>query len=235
MLKTKNLTFIYKGKKIIDNVNLEINSGEIMVLIGPNGAGKTTTINSIIGLLKYDGEVLINGYNNKSLDAKKIIGYIPEIPDVYDYLTVNEHLEFVSKAYKIKDWKEKAKTLLERFELTDCGTKIGKELSKGMKQKLNICCALLINPLMLICDEPFVGLDPFAIHELKMVFSECKNRGVSVLISTHILDSVKDIWDKATVINNGRILGIYSKNQTKETNELEKIFFNLKLDLGENQ
>ena len=110
---------------------------------------------------------------------------------------------FIGRAYQVEDWKEYGESLLERFELTDKRNKLGKELSKGMQQKLSICCAVLHRPGVLIFDEPMVGLDPHAIKELKLLFAELRNAGASVLISTHMLDSVEDYWDVAHIMMNG--------------------------------
>ncbi|MDP4183278.1 MAG: ABC transporter ATP-binding protein, partial [Bacillota bacterium] len=158
--------------------------------------------------------------------AKRLFGYIPETPALYEMLTVYEHLEFIAHAYTIEQYKEKVERLLERFELSDKRNKLGKELSKGMQQKVSICCALLLEPKVVFFDEPMVGLDPKAIKELKEVFVELRNSGCSVLISTHIIDSVIDIWDKALIMKNGKIVLVRTRDEINEENKsLEEIFF----------
>lgn len=228
MLKVKNLTKKYEKVLAANKVTFEIDSGEIGVLIGPNGAGKSTTIKSIAGLLRFDGEITIDGKPNKSIEAKRAFGYVPETAALYESLTVWEHLEFIARAYGLKDWEETAEALLKRFDMDDKKNKIGKELSKGMQQKVSICCALIINPRMVMFDEPMIGLDPKAIKELKDVFIELKNSGCAVLISTHILDSIADIWDKALIMNKGEIVYNNTRDAMLASGEsLEQIFFAL--------
>ncbi|HHW23065.1 MAG TPA: ABC transporter ATP-binding protein [Clostridiaceae bacterium] len=228
MLKVKNLSKKYEKVLAVNNVSFEVNSGEIGVLIGPNGAGKSTTIKSIAGLLRFDGEITIDGKPNKSIEAKRVFGYIPETAALYESLTVWEHLEFIARAYGLKDWKDTAEVLLKRFDMDDKKDKIGKELSKGMQQKVSICCALLINPRMVMFDEPMIGLDPKAIKELKEIFVELKSAGCAVLISTHILDSIAEIWDKALIMNKGEIVYVNTRDAMLASGEsLEHIFFSL--------
>ncbi|MGK0467676.1 MAG: ABC-2 type transport system ATP-binding protein [Clostridium sp.] len=228
MLNVKNVTKKFDKTFAVNDISFYVNDGEIAVLLGPNGAGKTTSIKCIAGLLKYEGEIDICGYINKSLDAKKLFGYVPETPAMYDMLTVYEHLELIAGAYKIKDYKEKAEVLLERFELSDKRDKLGKELSKGMQQKVSICCALLPNPKVILFDEPMVGLDPKAIKELSSVFIELKNAGCSVVISTHIINSVEGLWDRALIMQEGSIVMSRTRQELLDTNEsLEEIFFHV--------
>lgn len=227
MLQVKNLTKQYEKVLAVDNISFEVNEGEIGVLLGPNGAGKSTTIKSIAGLLRYEGAILINGSPNKTVQAKRVFGYVPEAAAVYEYLTVWEHMEFIARAYRLDEgWERRAEQLLERFELIDKKDKLGKELSKGMQQKVSICCALLINPRMIMFDEPMVGLDPKAIKELKSVFMELKEAGCAVLISTHIIDSIDEVWDRVLIMNKGRVVLSRTRAEVDSYGEsLEKIFF----------
>ena len=225
MLQVNHVTKKY-GKLLANrDVSFEIGNGEIAVLLGPNGAGKSTIIKCIAGLLRFDGEVLINGFSNKSIDAKKCLGYVPEMPAIYDMLTVGEHLEFMLRAYKMED-DGTADRLLERFELLDKKNKLGKELSKGMQQKLSICCALVHRPSVIIFDEPMVGLDPHAIKQLKEVFTLLRDSGATVLISTHMIDSVESYWDKAYIMKDGAFVAERSAADTTEQS-LEDLFFAL--------
>ncbi len=225
MLCVKNVTKKY-GKFIANNaVSFDIADSEIAVLLGPNGAGKSTIIKCICGLLRFEGEITLGGFPNKSLEAKKILGYVPEMPAVYDLLTVREHLEFMLRSYKIED-DGTADRLLERFELLDKKDKLGKELSKGMQQKLSICCALVHKPSVVIFDEPMVGLDPHAIKQLKELFVELRESGATVLISTHMLDSVESYWDKAYIMKDGRFCAEKSAGDT-DGKSLEDLFFEL--------
>lgn len=148
----------------MDNIDLVSHDGQITVLLGPNGAGKSTTIKSTAGLLRFDGEIYIEGFENTSLDAKKRFGYVSELPAFYDLLTIDEHLEFIARAYRLENYQDKIDSLLKQLDLLDKRKKLSKELSKGMTQKLSLCCALLVDPQTLLVDEPMIGLDPFAIR-----------------------------------------------------------------------
>lgn len=225
MLKVNAVSKKYGKVLANDNISFDINSGEIAVLIGPNGAGKSTIIKCITGLLRFDGEITVDGLKNKSKEAKKLLGYIPEMPAVYDMLTVGEHLQFMLRAYNMPLDETYGDELLRRFDLYDKKDKLGKELSKGMQQKLSICCALVHKPKVIIFDEPMMGLDPHAIKQLKDMFVELKNQGCSVLISTHMLDSVENFWDRAYIMVGGKLKATKSINDSAES--LEELFFNI--------
>ena len=208
MINVSHLTKKYKNTHANDNISFIVDSGEIAVLAGSNGAGKSTAIKCIAGLLRYDGEIEICGFKNKSLEAKRITGYIPELPAPFDLLTVWEHMEF--------------------FQLIDKKNKLGKELSKGMQQKVSICCALLIKPKAVLFDEPFVGLDPHAIKELKAMILELKKQGASIIISTHMLESVSELWDKVLIMMEGRIEAERTRETVEKNGEdLMELFFNI--------
>jgi len=231
MLFVQNLIKKYGKELAVNNISFQVNEGEIAILLGPNGAGKSTTIKSIAGLLKYEGYIEICGHKNKSIDAKKIFAYVPEVSAMFDLLTVYEHLEYIAAAYGIEDYKTEAEELLERFDLSDKRAKLGKELSKGMMQKVSICCALLIKPKVILFDEPLMGLDPKAIKELKKAILELKENGASILISTHIIDSVDDFWDKVLIMKKGNIVLSGTKQELMSRNEtLEELFFDVTED-----
>lgn len=236
MFEVSHVTKRYGKVVANDDISFSVADGQIAVLLGPNGAGKSTVIKCITGLLRFDGSITVCGFPNKSLEAKRLLGYVPEMPAVYDLLTVAEHLEFIARAYSLSDWKERADSLLSRFELFDKKDKLGKELSKGMQQKLSICCALLPEPKVIVFDEPMVGLDPHAIKELKAVFAELKTAGASVLISTHMLDSVEDYWNVAHIMVNGRFAAT-RKNEALSEGEcsLEELFFSITEGKGDAQ
>ncbi len=225
MLSISGVTKRYGKVVANDNISFAVGDGQIGILLGPNGAGKSTIIKCITGLLRFTGRIEIGGFENTSLEAKRQLGYIPEMPAVYDLLTVSEHLEFIRRAYKIED-EAYTQQLLERLELWDKKDKLGKELSKGMQQKLSICCALCHKPRVAIFDEPLVGLDPHAIKELKAIFRELKADGVSVLISTHMIDSVEDYWDVANIMMNGRFAATMVNGQ-EGGKSLEDLFFEI--------
>ncbi len=228
MLSVNNVTKKY-GKVIAnENISLQIADGQIAVLLGPNGAGKSTIIKSIIGFLKYQGSVTVDGLLNKSIEAKRIMGYIPEIPSLYPNLTVDEHLEFVARAYKLDNYKDYKEELLRRFELDDKKKKFGDELSKGMQQKLSICCGLLPKPKLILFDEPMIGLDPHAIKELKSLLLELKQQGASVLVSTHMIDSIEELWDTTYIMMKGRVAAVVERDKMgKGDKSLEDIFFEI--------
>lgn len=234
MINVSHLTKKYNRYKANDNLTFTVSDGETAVLAGPNGAGKSTAIKCISGLLRFEGEIEICGYKNKSIEAKRILGYVPEIPAPFELLTVWEHMEFIARAYRLNDWQERAEMLMKRFELADKRDKLGKELSKGMQQKISICCALLINPKAVLFDEPLVGLDPHAIKELKHMLGEMKAEGTTIIISTHMLESVEDIWDKVFIMMNGRIEAERTRKQVEETGEnLGELFFRITEKNGE--
>ena len=230
MLEITNLTKSYKKFDAVKNLNLFIGEGEIGVLAGPNGAGKSTTIKSIAGLLRYKGEIKIGGYSNKSVEGKRLFSYVPELPGLFPLLTVKEHMPFMARAYGIKDYEDYAEELFEIFDLSDKTEKFGSELSKGMQQKLSICCALITRPKLILFDEPMIGLDPKAIKKLKDIMLELKLQGVSMIVSTHLLDSVEDLWDRIVIMDKGNIVLSKTRkeieNELKDSEEsLEDIFF----------
>lgn len=226
MLKIEHVTKKYGKLTANRDINFDVDAGQIAVLLGPNGAGKSTIIKCICGLLRFEGNILINGCDNRTVEAKRLLGYIPEMPAVYDLLTVGEHMEFIRRAYRMED-DGYAKQLLERFELADKLDKPGKELSKGMQQKLSLCCALTHKPKVVIFDEPLVGLDPHAIKELKSMFTELKNQGCAVLISTHMIDSVEDYWDVAHIMMNGSFAETKYNSAADSGKSLEELFFDI--------
>lgn len=228
MLVVNNVTKKYKKELACDNVSFTLEDGQVNVLLGPNGAGKSTIMKSVIGFLRYDGEISVKDYMNKTVEAKRIMGYMPEIPSLYPNLTVGEHMDFVAKAYKLENYKEYKNELLTRFELIDKEKKFGDELSKGMQQKLSLCCALLPKPQLLLMDEPMIGLDPHAIKELKKVMFEMKQAGHTLLVSTHIIDSMDQVWDKAIIMQKGKIKGVVLRETIEEKGiTLEDEFFRL--------
>ncbi len=226
MLSINHVTKKYGKVIACDDICLSLQQGGITVLLGPNGAGKSTLMKSIIGFLKYDGDIRVGGFRNKSVEAKKIMGYIPEIPALYANLTVSEHMEFVARAYKLEDYKDRAEMLLERFELADKKKKFGDELSKGMQQKLNICLGLLPDPGLLLLDEPMIGLDPHAIKELKTIMEEMRASGKTLLVSTHMIDSIDTLWDRTLIMQRGCLKADVRREDMKDGDKtLEELFF----------
>ncbi len=237
MLIVNNLIKRYGKQNAVDDISFELQGGEVVGLLGPNGAGKSTTFKCIVGLLrKTSGEITIGGFDHLSVEAKRFFSYIPETPYVYDLLTVQEHLQFIAQAYGVKEWKSKADELLEMFELDDKRDKLGRDLSKGMRQKVSICCALLPDPQLLFFDEPMIGLDPKAIKNTKKIFKELKEAGKTILVSTHMIDSVEAIADRIMILKEGRILGndtfanLKQQFAQEEGTTLEDLFLDLTKD-----
>ena len=225
MLTLNHVTKYYGKNLANDDISFQVDSGQIAILLGPNGAGKSTIIKCIAGLLRFQGDITIGGHGNKTTEAKRLLAYIPETPAVYDMLTVSEHLEFIRRAYRIED-DGYGERLLERFELADKRDKLGRDLSKGMQQKLSICCGLVHRPKLIIFDEPMVGLDPHAIKELKLLVREQKAQGAALLISTHMIDSVEDYWDVTHIMVNGRFAATqYNRPEELKARSLEDLFF----------
>ena len=228
MLHVSHITKKY-GKLIACNdISFDLTPGSVTVLLGPNGAGKSTLMKAAIGFLRYDGNITVDSIPNKTTDARRLLGYIPELPSLYPNLTVSEHMEFVARAYRLTDYKAYADELLERFELSDKKRKFGDELSKGMQQKLNICLGLLPRPRMLLLDEPMIGLDPHAIKQLKEMMGEMRREGRTILVSTHIIDSVDMLWDRTLIMQNGVVRADVTKSALDESGKtLEQLFFEI--------
>lgn len=210
MLEVKNITGGYINIPVVKDVSFTVESGQLVGLIGLNGAGKSTTIKEIIGLLTpYQGEILIDG---KSLvqDAenyRKKIGFIPETPSLYEELTLKEHLEVVALAYDLT-WDQawsRVQGLLTVFRLDEKLDWFPVHFSKGMKQKVMIICAFMVEPSLLIVDEPFLGLDPVAISDLVNLLEEEKAKGTSILMSTHVLDSAEKMCDFFVILHQGQV------------------------------
>lgn len=228
MLNVSHVTKKYGKVTACDDLSFHLDPGSVTVLLGPNGAGKSTIMKAIIGFLRYDGEITVGGYPNKTTDARKLLGYIPEMPSLYPNLTVSEHMEFIARAYRLSGYQERTEELFRRFELMDKKKKFGDELSKGMQQKLNICLGLLPEPKMLLLDEPMIGLDPHAIKELKLLIEEMRGQGRTMLVSTHIIDSVDMLWDRTIIMDRGAIRANVTRVELeRDGRTLEQLFFDV--------
>ncbi|HMM07338.1 MAG TPA: ABC transporter ATP-binding protein [Clostridiales bacterium] len=227
MINVQNVSKRYGKFLANDDISLAVQPGEMAMLLGPNGAGKSTLIKSVCGLLRYQGSITIGGFDNRTAEAKRLLGYVPEMPVLYPMLTVYEHLEFIAKAYRLDDWQPLAEGLLQRFELSDKTAKLGKELSKGMQQKVSVCCALLPQPKAVILDEPLVGLDPHGIREIKTAISDMKNWGCALLISTHMIESMEDNWDVTYIMKDGKVAAVCHRGELSAGQTLEDIYFSI--------
>ena len=222
MLEVKKLSGGYANIPVLKDVSFQVADGELVGLIGLNGAGKSTTIKEIIGLLTpYEGQILIDGQTIQvQAEAyRKKIGFIPETPSLYEELTLKEHLEVVALAYDL-DWDaafERAEKLLKLFRLEEKLEWFPVHFSKGMKQKVMIICAFMVQPSLLIVDEPFLGLDPVAIQDLIDLLEEEKKRGTSILMSTHVLDSAEKMCDRFVILHQGQVLADGNLDQLRQS------------------
>lgn len=232
MLKIEHLTKNYGEKKAVDDLTLHIAPGEIYGFIGHNGAGKTTTLKSVVGILKFDeGEILINGKSIRTtpLDCKRDIAYIPDNPDLYDYMSGIKYLNFIADIFGVSadERKERIRKYSEIFELTaDLAQPIA-AYSHGMKQKLAIIAAWLHSPKLIIMDEPFVGLDPKASHLLKGMMREVCDVGGAIFFSTHVLEVAEKLCDKVAIIKGGRLVRSGTMEEVKGDDSLEEVFLEL--------
>lgn len=225
-LTIKHLTGGYSQLPVLKDINFEINNGELVGLIGLNGAGKSTTIKEIIGLLQpQQGSIEIDGLSLKNDPEiyRKKIGYIPETPALYEELTLREHLEVTAMAYDIPKEValQRAESLLKTFRLENRLEWFPANFSKGMKQKVMILCAFLIEPSLYIIDEPFLGLDPLAIHALLELMKDMKETGASILMSTHVLATAEKYCDRFIMLHNGEIRAQGSLTDLQQQFELE--------------
>lgn len=209
-LKVENLVGGYSQIPVLKDISFQVNPGELVGLIGLNGAGKSTTINHIIGLLRpFSGSITLNGVSieQNPVEYKKQLAYVPETPILYDELTLREHIELTINAYQLdheKAW-ERANQLLKTFRLDNKLEWFPSNFSKGMKQKVMICCAMMTEAKLLIVDEPFYGLDPLAVHDLLELIEEKKKAGTAVLMSTHVLDTAQRYCDRFVLLANGKV------------------------------
>ena len=237
MLKIQNLTKCYGDKKAVDNLSLEINPGEICAFIGHNGAGKTTALKACMGILDFnEGEILIDGISIREnpIECKKILAYIPDNPELYDYLSGIKYLNFIADVYGVgrDERNEKIHKYSELFELTSDLAQPISTYSHGMKQKLAIISALIHSPKIILMDEPFVGLDPKASHTLKELMREHCNGGGSIFFSTHVLDVAEKLCDKVAIIKSGKLIVTGSMDEVRGNDSLEEVFLELEDDNG---
>ena len=232
MLKIENLTKIYGDKKAVDDLSIHIKPGEIYGFIGHNGAGKTTTLKACCGILQYDsGEITVDGVSVKQdpIKCKSKIAYIPDTPDLYEFMTGIQFLNFVADVFGVAaaERKERIEKYASAFEITgDLGTPIS-SYSHGMKQKLAIISALIHEPKLIIMDEPFVGLDPKASHLLKEIMRDMCAKGSAIFFSTHVLDVAERLCDKVAIIKGGKLMRSGSMEEVKGDTSLEEVFLDL--------
>lgn len=232
MLKIEHLIKIYGDKKAVDDLSLHIKPGEIYGFIGHNGAGKTTTLKSIVGILQFDsGEIYIDGRSIKEspIECKKNFAYIPDNPDLYDFMTGIKYLNFVADIFGVEESvrQERIRKYAEMFVITDDLAQPIASFSHGMKQKLAIIAAWIHNPKLIIMDEPFVGLDPKAAHLLKGMMRDVCDNGGAIFFSTHVLEVAEKLCDKVAIIKGGKLIRSGTMEEVKGDDSLEEVFLEL--------
>lgn len=232
MLKIEHLTKKYGDKIAVNDLNLQISKGDIYGFIGHNGAGKTTTIKAIVGIHDYDeGTILVDGISVKEhpLECKNMIAYIPDNPDIFEYLTGIQYLNFTADIYGVSkaEREQRISKYADLFEITKALGDLVSSYSHGMKQKLAIVSALIHNPKLIIMDEPFVGLDPKASFQLKNLMKEMCLKGSSIFFSTHVLEVAEKLCDKVAIIKNGKRIVSGTMEQVKGDTSLEEVFLEL--------
>ena len=236
MLQVTHLCKEYKRYRAVDDLSFTINPGEIVGLLGPNGAGKTTALRCVAGILRQtSGQVIINGHDivQDQAKAKAGLAFVPEVPSLYELLTVEEHLKFVAMCFSTLDvYEAKREELLVRYALIDKKDDLVATLSKGMKQKLSVACALVHNANVMLFDEPLIGIDPEGAKELKDEITRARNDGAAIFISTHLLDTAEKLCDRVIILRRGQKIaeGTVSELQQisgQEGQSLEDVFLKL--------
>lgn len=236
MLKIQNFSKTYKGgKKAVSNMNIEVEAGDIYGFIGHNGAGKSTTIKAVVGVLDFEeGEIFINGHSVKSepLACKQVTAYIPDNPDIYEYFTGIQYLNFIADVFSVdqKTREERIKKYGDMFEITSALGDLISSYSHGMKQKVAIISALVHQPKLLVLDEPFVGLDPKAALDLKNVMRELCKEGSAIFFSTHVLEVAQKLCNKIAIIKEGKLVASGSTEELVKDQSLEDVFMEVVRD-----
>jgi ABC-2 type transport system ATP-binding protein len=240
-LAVDGLSKRYGTTVAVERLSLRVRQGEIVGLVGPNGAGKTTTLRTIAGVLPVqEGRVLVAGRDVEREDraAKQCLAWVPDDPQPFETLTVEEHLEFAARLYGVVDWRERAEGLLTRFELVEKRRALGGELSRGMRQKLAFCCAWLPRPRVVLLDEPLSGLDPRGIRSAKLAIRELADEGTAVVLSSHLLELIEELGHRIVILHRGRKLfdGTLAEARAEvaaaEGTSLEEVFFAVTEDGG---
>ena len=232
MLQIQHLTKVYGDKKAVDDLNLHILPGEIYGFIGHNGAGKTTTLKAVAGILRFDeGEIFIDGKSiqKQKKKKKKEMAYIPDNPDLYDFMSGIRYLNFIADVFGVsaEDRRERIHRYADLFELTSDLAQPIAAYSHGMKQKLALIAAWIHQPKLVLMDEPFVGLDPKASHLLKGMMRELCDNGGAIFFSTHVLEVAEKLCDKIAIIKGGKLIRSGTMEEVKGDDSLEEVFLEL--------
>jgi ABC-2 type transport system ATP-binding protein len=241
MLEVRNLCKRFKNFQAVSGVSFTIRPGEIVGLLGPNGAGKTTALRCIAGILRpTSGQVLINGHDlsKDQMNAKRGMAFVPEVPSLYELLTVYEHLKFIAMCFDTIDiFEREHETILRRYALWEKKDELVAGLSKGMRQKLSVACALIHNANVFLFDEPLIGIDPAGAHELKEEIKRARDNGAAVLVSTHLLDTAEKMCDRVMIVARGKLLAEGTVAELRNLQgmsgkSLEEIFLSLTGEAG---
>ncbi|MBQ1465490.1 MAG: ABC transporter ATP-binding protein [Eubacteriaceae bacterium] len=235
MLRIEHLTKTYGDKKAVDDLSLHIAPGEIFGFIGHNGAGKSTTLKSVAGILRFDeGTITVCGSDivKDPLECKRVLAYIPDNPDMYEFMSGIKYLNFIADVFAIPSdaRQERIRRYSDAFELTDSLAQPISAYSHGMKQKLAVISALIHDPKLIVMDEPFVGLDPKASHLLKELMREHCDRGGAIFFSTHVLEVAEKLCDKVAIIKQGRLVRVGTMDEVKGDDSLEEVFLELEAE-----
>jgi ABC-2 type transport system ATP-binding protein len=235
LIRVEDYHKTYRDTVAVAGLSFHVPAGTILGLVGPNGAGKTTTFRALAGIIRPTrGVLLIAGHDvvNDSLAAKRELAYIPDDPKLFDALTIWEHLEFIASAYRVADFTPRAEALLQQFELVEKRNTMAQELSRGMRQKVAICCAYLHDPKAILFDEPLTGLDPYAIRALKGTIAQRAAAGAAIVVSSHLLALVEDLCTHLLILNKGQRLFYGSLDEARSQYadlqgeaSLEEVFF----------
>ncbi len=236
VLDVQGLSRKFGEQLAVDELCLQVRAGEILGLVGPNGAGKTTTLRSLAGILPLqDGDVRVAGFDvrEEELQAKGALAWVPDDAKPFESLTVLEQLEFNAHLYKTEHWRDRAEALLERFDLSEKRDAIGSELSRGMRQKLALCCAWIADPKLVLMDEPLLGLDPRGIREARLAIREWADSGVAVVLSSHLLEWIEALADRILIMDRGQAVFTGTIDQARSDlaggsdGSLEEIFLSI--------
>lgn len=239
MIEVDRYNKLYGDFAAVQDLSFVVNPGDVLGLVGPNGAGKTTTLRALAGILQpTSGAIRICGIDIKDhpAEAKSRLAFIPDEPQLFDYLTVAEHLQFITRLYGVKDSDVRIAPLLEELELTAKRDSLPTELSRGMKQKLAIACGLLHQPDVLLLDEPLTGLDPVGIRRMKETISARARSGTAIVLSSHLLHLVEELCTRLLVIRKGRAIAfgtlheIFATHPELAGQPLEEVFLALTSD-----
>ena len=232
MIEIKNVTKKYGDKIALDNVSFDVNDGDIFAFIGHNGAGKTTLIKSIVGIHDFDdGEILIDGMSikDKPVECKKLMAFVPDNPETYEHMKAIDYINFICDMYEV-DTETREKNIKRYAKLFDMQDKLNDTIdsySHGMKQKIVLISALAHDPKILIMDEPFVGLDPKAVFDIKEILTEMVKENKIIFYSTHILDVAEKLCSRVAIIKEGKLIKCGNMNEIKGDKSLEKVFMEL--------